>query len=368
MWEYYSPVRIFFGEGQLETLPERLEQNNIRRIALFLSGSFAGSQRAKALVKALGKKTALIIDGISPDPDVCDINKIADRMRAFDICGVVAIGGGSVIDSAKAASAAYANSCSIEELLTRKKPILKSLPLIAVPTTSGAGSEVTRAAALVYKGEKAPVFDDKIFAAVAIIDPELTISCPPAVTAVCGMDVLSHALEVLMHKNENAIATTLAMDAISLALNNLEICYNVPDNIAARAAMAEASLKAGMAITLAGCTASHACSYALTTEYHIPHGEACAFTLDHILRFCSKYDGRMDAYAARLGFGSANALADRIWEMKNNMNLRVRLGQIGAGSADALALAKAAIDSAVIKNHYFDIKYEDILEIFKNCL
>lgn len=368
LWEYYSPVHVLFGAGQLELLPDLLLQNNIKRLALFMDSVMASNERIIRLCERCREQIVVVIDDARPDPSVSDIDRIAGRLSPFELDGAVAIGGGSIIDSAKASLVAYVNQTSIVDFLEKKRGIDKSLPLIAVPTTSGTGSEMTRAAALTYKGEKIPIFDDKMFVSTAVVDPSLTLTCPPQLTASCGMDVLSHSLEALMHRKENPIGQMLALDAARLVFHHLEICCATPNDLSARSAMSEAALKAGIAISVLGCTAAHAGSYALTTKYHIPHGEACAFLLDGVIRLSAEHDSRMDGYANMLGFANAFALADRISQMKKNIRLRTTLGEVGVGSDGVEALARAAADSPVIQNHYFPVTYSEVEKLFRACI
>jgi len=203
------------------------------------------------------------------------------------------------------------------------------LPLIAIPTTAGTGSEVTCVSVLSdhANGKKAPIVSEGFYPKAAIIDPELTYTMPPAVTAGTGIDVLSHAIEGYWSKGHQPICDTLAIHAAALVFKYLYRAYENPSDEEAREKMCEASVIAGLAFTLPKTTSSHACSFPLTNIYHIPHGEACGLTLDYFVRINARGTGseRVETLAKALGFADAEALADAIFALKQKLGLRCDL-------------------------------------------
>lgn len=365
MWNYNSPHKILFGEGVVSKLPTLLEEAGYERVVLFSRNPARLSETARRAVEAAGERIVERIEGIAPEPDTRDIAATAEKLRNIPFDAAVAIGGGSVIDTAKAVSAVCANGCGIEDLAEGRTGFHAAIPLIAVPTTSGTGSEVTRAAALTHNGNKQPIFDDTLYPAISLIDPELTYSCPASVTASCGLDVLSHAAESLMHRQANPVSESLAKEAIRRCFAGLERCCADPGDREARRFMSEASMLAGMAIAASGCTASHACSYLLSSQYRIPHGEACAFTLDKLIRLCLRHDGRFHAVASELGMADGWALADRVENLKAAVGLRKTLTEMGIPKEDRERLIEAGYASKVLKNHYFEITKADVETLFE---
>jgi alcohol dehydrogenase len=200
------------------------------------------------------------------------------------------------------------------------------LPLIAVPTTAGTGSEVTCVSVLTdhADGKKSPIVSDGFFPSYAVIDPELTYTMPPKVTAGTGIDVLAHALEGFWSKGHQPICDACAQHAAGLVFKYLYKAYLNPTGEEAREKMCEASLIAGLAFTLPKTTASHACSFPLTNLHHIPHGEACGMTLDYFARINAKGEegARIEDLAKNLGFRDAFDMADEIHRLKEKMGLR----------------------------------------------
>lgn len=364
MWQYNNPVKLYFGEYSVYRLEDILRERNFERVVLFSRKVSRLSESAQQAIQSLSTKIVTVIDDISPEPTTDNITQAVELLRPLSFDAAVAIGGGSVIDTAKAALSAYANGCTIEDLMEKQVPFSASVPLIAVPTTSGTGSEVTRAAALTLRGKKQPVFDDTLYPAVSVIDPVLTYSCPPKVTASCGLDVLSHACESLMHKNSSPMTEMLAKDAIRLCMQALERCCADPGDHEARRKMSEASVKAGLAIAASGCTASHACSYLLSSDYRVSHGEACAFTLDKLVLLCAEHDGRFDGIVGELGLRDGAQLAQWIKDFKRTLNIRTTLEDIGAGAEDRERMIDAGFSSPVLQNHYFTVTRDDVARLF----
>ena len=176
-------------------------------------------------------------------------------------------------------------------------------------------------------GKKAPIVSEGFYPKAAIIDPELTYTMPPAVTAGTGIDVLSHAIEGYWSKGHQPICDTLAIHAAALVFKYLYRAYENPSDEEAREKMCEASVIAGLAFTLPKTTSSHACSFPLTNIYHIPHGEACGLTLDYFVRINARGTGseRVETLAKALGFADAEALADAIFALKQKLGLRCDL-------------------------------------------
>lgn len=344
IWNYTQPVKILFGNGEVDKLKNLAQELGCTRGILVADPFFMSNGLAKKIIEQSEGMIVSCYSDVSPNPDVIEVDACADLIKEEKIDFIVALGGGSAIDLAKAAGSICLTQESINEYHGTGKPMpIDHLPLIAVPTTAGTGSEVTCVSVLTNHraGKKAPIVSDGFYPEYALIDPELTYSMPAKVTAGTGIDVLSHALEGFWSKGHQPICDASALHAVDLVFKYLYRAYQNPLDVEAREKMCEASVIAGLAFTLPKTTASHACSFPLTNIHHIPHGEACGLTLDHFARINAKVeDGRLDKFAQKLGFDDTNHMADEISALKNKMGLRNDLKDLKLNQSQVDQLVK----------------------------
>lgn len=329
-WDYLQPVTIRFGKGRVKEIKEIARFLDCKRGILVAGPFFFKSGLAEKIMSDSEGMLVASFGDISPNPDVTEVDACADIIRKNNIEFVVVVGGGSPMDCAKAAASVALTNDSIRKYHGTGVSLPEEhLPLIAIPTTAGTGSEVTCVSVLSdhANGKKAPIVSNGFYPVAAIIDPELTYTMPSAVTAGTGIDVLSHAIEGYWSKGHQPICDTLAIHAADLVFKYLFRAYENPNDEEAREKMCEASVIAGLAFTLPKTTSSHACSFPLTNIYHIPHGEACGLTLDYFVRLNAHGEGseRVQYLANKLGFADADKLADAIYEIKKSLNLRCDL-------------------------------------------
>lgn len=336
-WNYQQPVRLIFGNGRVSEVQSLLAGS---RRPLLVCDSSAMKNKAADRILAMHDHME-VFSGVSPNPDVTEVNRCSAIVREKKIDHIIALGGGSVMDLAKAASAAVER---IEEYHGTGKPIPEiTIPLTAVPTTAGTGSEVTCVAVLTNRasGKKVPINSDYFYPQTAVIDPELTLTLPPQVTASCGIDVLCHAVEGYWSRGHQPICSALAVHAIRTVFRYLPTAYRQPENLAAREKMAEASVIAGLAFTLPKTTSSHACSFPLTSRYGIPHGEACGLTLDYFIRL-NAGESRTQELANLLGYESAGDFADAVQALKRELHLRTDLKDLRLSEKEIRELVEAS--------------------------
>lgn len=328
-WEYLQPVVIKFGNGIRKEMKAIAASLGCKNGLLVSDPFFVKSGLAQTFVEESEGALTGIFGEVSPNPDVTEVDKCAQMIRENGYSFVVALGGGSALDCAKAAASICLTEDSIRKYHGTGVAMPQAhLPLIAVPTTAGTGSEVTCVSVLTdhANGKKSPIVSNGFYPSVAVIDPELTYSMPPKVTASTGIDVLCHAIEGFWSKGHQPICDALALHATKLVFTYLERAYMDGNDAEAREKMAEASVIAGLAFTLPKTTASHACSFPLTNLHHIPHGEACGLTLDHFAKINAEVEGgRLHTFAKELGFTDAYAIADAIHELKVKLGLRIDL-------------------------------------------
>lgn len=370
-WEFNLPVKLVFGSGKRNDLAKYIDEIGGSRGVLVCGNSFCKNGVADEFLRLGGGKIVEIFSDIRPNPTTDNVNDCVRLMREVDADFAVALGGGSPMDCCKAACAIVRGDDKIEPYHSLGKPISakEAIPMIAVTTTSGTASEVTNISVLtdINQNLKQPMNDPAMYPKIAVIDPELTLTVPPQVTASTGLDVLSHAIESYWSTLNQPICSACSIYAARLVFQWLEKAYTEPENLTAREKMAEASIVAGVAFSHPRTTGSHACSFPLTNIYGIPHGEACAFTLDYFVKFNAKHadsDGRLDALAKDCGFDSAYEMADEISAMKKRMEMRSRLSEIGCTSDEQIAELTKKSMSMLMKRNPIELSESDIGEMY----
>jgi phosphonate metabolism-associated iron-containing alcohol dehydrogenase len=292
VWRYRNPVRIEFGVGVFAKLPALMAG---RRYVLVTYPEPAFARLSDRLASDAGPPAA-VIDDVSPNPDFVRLAEQTASLgrRPYDV--IVALGGGSVIDTAKALAAAPGDFTPVRRFVEGDGDgtALSSIPILAVPTTAGTGSEVTCWATLWDEAaqKKYSLSRDGLYPERAIVDPELMRGKPRGLTVATGLDALSHALESIWNINANAVSTQFAVSAARRILAVLPRLVEEPDNLDLRTQMAQAALFAGLAFSNTKTALSHSLSYPITLRHGVAHGIACSFTLPQVLMSLA---GRDDA-------------------------------------------------------------------------
>lgn len=370
-WEFNLPVKMIFGCGKRHHLSDYIDEIGGKCGVLVCGGSFEKNGIADEFMKASGGKIKALFSNIRPNPTTDNVDECVSLMRKIKADFAVALGGGSPMDCCKAACAIAKGNDSIRAYHSGGKAVSadEAIAMLAFPTTSGTASEVTNISVLTdtEKNIKNPMNDPAMYPKIAVIDPELTLSVPKQVTVSTGLDVLSHAVESYWSTLNQPVCTACSVYSAKLVFEWLEKAYNEPDNLTAREKMAEASIVAGVAFSHPRTTGSHACSFPLTNIYGLPHGEACAFTLDYFIKFNAEKaddDGRITALAKACGFNSAYEMADEISAMKKRMGMKARLSEIGCTEKEQIEeLAEKSMSMLMTRNP-IQLTKEDILEMY----
>ena len=282
------PAFAIVGPGSVELLGEQAAR--LGRRALLVTGRRAlrksgATERLTALLDASGVAVELFAD-VPCEPDVATVDRARERLRAAGCDMVVEAGGGSALDVGKAAAAlAHAEEPTAHYHRGQAIPP-KGLPHIAVPTTAGTGAEATPNSVLtdldgkVKKSLRAP----GLLPTACVVDAELTLTCPPTVTAASGMDALAQAIESYLSVRAASTTGALSLEAVRLIASCLPVAYERGGDLAARAAVLEASFMAGLAMGSARLGAVHGLAHPLGLFYGLPHGVVCAVLLPHVMR------------------------------------------------------------------------------------
>jgi phosphonate metabolism-associated iron-containing alcohol dehydrogenase len=304
-WQFHNPVRITFGPGALAQLKALLAGRSYALVT-YAEPPFPAFT---ARLGQLAGPPALTVGGVTPNPSFDDLNVYCERFAAFDPAPevIVALGGGSVIDTAKVLAASGGDFAQVQHFLETGKggEVLGGIPIIAIPTTAGTGSEVTCWATVwdMKAGKKYSLSRPNLYPEHALVDPELMLGLPRALTISTGLDALSHALESLWNVNANPISTDFAVGAAREMLATLPALIGDRSNLELRSRAARAALSAGLAFSNTKSALAHSLSYPITLHRGVPHGIACSFSLPMVMRAAIGQDEACDA-ALRVIFGA----------------------------------------------------------------
>lgn len=289
IFSFTGARKIVFGCGSLEGLPGHIAEFGARKPLIVIDGNLSADGFREKVSSLFGGDHSryLIFDEITGEPPLEIADKGAALARAEGCDIVVGIGGGSTLDAAKAMAVIVTNGGEAVQYLGLNNVPGPGLPKIMIPTTAGTGSEVTFTAVFIRKDlkKKEGINSPYLYPELALLDPLLTVSVPPAVTASTGLDALCHAIESYTSIIASPMSEMMSLEAISLIASNLRTCVHNGSDIAAREKVLLGSLYAGLGLANAGVTAVHSLSYPLGGTYGIPHGLANTILLPTVMRF-----------------------------------------------------------------------------------
>lgn len=352
----YIPIpqpTLLVGAGSSARLGEAVAGFGHRKLLIVTDGIIAKLGLLKGLTDALAEGGAhfVVFDKITPDAPIPLVEEGIAFYKEHDCDAIVAFGGGSSMDSAKAIAMAIANPKPLRSLAGYFKGRNSPVPIYAVPTTAGTGSEVTVAAVIAdpSREDKVVIIDPRLVPRMAALDPTLMTGLPPAVTAATGIDALTHAIESYVGNWTTPYSDGMALTAAGLIFGNLRTAYRDGGNLAAREKMALASTYAGLAFTRANVGYVHAIAHQFGGKYHTPHGLANAIMLPHVLRFSAEaITERLAQLAVRTKVGEEgerdDTLADKFLDAVEQLNrdLGIPTHLAALKEQDIPALAKAA--------------------------
>lgn len=365
----YLPTKIYMGENILDKLKEFKEYG--KNAFLVTGKTFVLKsgllQKIEGLLHEEGMETHRFCE-VEPNPSVETVEKGARVCRDAGCDCIVAIGGGSPLDAAKGIAVLSRNEGGLRDYFGVEKFRNEPLPIIAIPTTAGTGSEVTRYAVITdwQARTKKVVNSYRILPKIAILDSVLTLEMPPSLTAFTGMDAFSHALESYLSIHSNEFTSMLSIDAMKIIIDNLPQVMKKPGNLDLRRNMLFASMVAGITINRTGTIIVHGMGYALTLNYRLLHGESNALLLPVVIKHLS------GGYREKLK-KLKKIFDDDIWNIILGLNKKTgipkNLESAGIKKEELEELAqRAMIDcERSLKNIPVKMDVEDFRKIFKQA-
>lgn len=354
MDKFISPKNIYFGEGYAQQIMEIIQELDARNLFIITDEILKDLGLINDLLEILEEERIgyYLETDVKPEPTVLNGNKIINKIRQKDYDLVIGIGGGSVIDVAKASAVLAKHEGDVEDYLniqgTReiKEP---GLPKILIPTTSGTGAEVTDIAVFALENTKDVINHKYLLADYVIVDYSLTYSMPKRVTASSGVDALTHAIEAYTSKNSNDVTRFLSLIAIGKITKNIRSAVFNLEDTEAKKEMAIGSILAGLSFFNAGVAGVHALAYPLGGQFNIAHGESNAVLLPYV------YDTIATACKEELGeIGEAmeiesidqsldQKVIDELLQLVKDVDLKTTLMEFGIEQSDIPKLVEEAL-------------------------
>ena len=394
MLEKYSlrmPGAVFSGKDALENLVSILKSNKVQRLAVFTD---KGIEKTGLYDLVMGYVNEYVgptgtacktFDDLPPEPTYVQAQKLVDQCKEFKADFIIAVGGGSVMDTAKLASLLMTEEYGIKELLDNPLLANKCIKTLTIPTTAGTGAEATPNAivAVPEKELKVGIVNPQMISDYVILDARMIKNLPRKIAAATGVDALAHAIECFTSNKANPFSDIFALQALDMILNNIEKACDDPNAMEAKNNMQIASFYAGIAITASGTTAVHALSYPLGGKYHIAHGVSNAILLAPVMRF------NEDACTERLAIAydrclggtcgscaepktkeeKSHAVIARLEEIVKHLDIPTSLTEFGVPKEDLDVLVEAGMQvTRLLNNNLKKVTAEDARYIYSQVM
>lgn len=371
-FRFIIPTKINYGAGNLSMLPRELEKLGARKVMVVTDSKLISLRLVERLEKFLAGYDYVIYDKIEQNPKDYNITNATAYAVRENVDTIIAFGGGSPNDAAKMIAVMAAQGGDIKEYIFHKRKIEKKLNLIAIPTTAGTGSEVTFWSVITESEEKLKysIRNPLLAPDIAIVDPELTLTVPPDITATTGIDALTHAIEGYTSLRSEPIADAMALCAISHITKYIEAAVKDGSNIEARDKMMIGSLMAGMSIVNTDVGAVHCMAEALGSTYDAPHGTCNSVLLPYVMEY-NVIESEMK-YARMANYMNVYGPNDLMTASEGIEHIKILSKRIGLPNIRSLnvkpddfpMLADMAERNASSLNNPRKIGKEDYLKIF----
>ncbi|MDP8242855.1 MAG: iron-containing alcohol dehydrogenase [Candidatus Hinthialibacter antarcticus] len=382
-FDHHNRVRLVFGNGAVSRLGERAKELGGTRVLLVTDPGLiqAGHpQRAEEALNSAGLDVTVFSQTVENPTTEC-VERCVNVGREAKVDLIVGLGGGSSLDTAKGCNFLLTNGGRMQDYWGVGKATKPMLPLIAVPTTAGTGSEC-QSFALISDAEthvKMACGDPKAAPRISVLDPELTLSQPKLVTARTGMDAITHAVETAVTKKRNAVSWLYSRESFRLTQLSYEQVLSEPDNQDARAAMLLGAAYAGIAIENSMLGAAHAVANPLTAQYHLVHGQAVGMMLPHVVRWNAQDSEVRKQYAELALFAgvvdshcceedAVERLAQRLEQLLDAAGMPRSLSEFNVQPEDVHILAEAAAQQWTGSFNPRDLTVEDFQQLYRHAL
>lgn len=373
-----SIPNVLFGENTYLETGKKLKELGIKKVFCCYDKGVKAAGIADKIIKNIqsqGIKT-VEFDGVIADPPDTLIDDAGEYARKENVDGVIGIGGGSSMDTAKTINLLLGNPGSISDYFDLSVPQKLGKPLILIPTTSGTGSEVTSVAVIsnTKAQMKQGVLGKNCTATLAIVDPSLTIGVPKHITAATGMDVFAHAAEALTSNLNNPMSDLLGLEAITLVTKYLPIAVEDGTNIEARTKMSFASTLAGISFANSMTHLGHCIAQTIGVLYHVPHGEGCALAIPTVIEFAADImPNKIQSIGKAMGLQLradlsndelASTVADAVRAINKKIGIRT-MKQLNIPESDLSKIAEGTLKDGCIYFVPKKISAEEILSMLK---
>ncbi|WP_418578387.1 iron-containing alcohol dehydrogenase [Hungatella sp.] len=376
------PGEIYAGSNALNNIKKVLGKR-IKRVALFTDKGVENSgllNKVKTILSESGVE--MVIFHELPSEPTCDqVQETAERFRESGAEYIIAVGGGSVMDSAKLASVLSTGDYGVRSLLEEPGLARKGVPTLMIPTTAGTGAEATpnSIVAVPEKHLKIGIVSDEMIADAVILDGEMIRGLPRTIAASTGVDALCHAIECYTSQKANPFSNLFALEALDLILNNIEEACDNKNALEEKNRMLLGAFYGGVAITASGTTAVHALSYPLGGRYHIAHGVSNAVLLLPVMRFnepvCRKqfaeiYDRCVHGKKLLEGEEEKSAyILAWLEEIVSHLEIPLHLSEFGVPASDLDTLTESGMEvTRLLNNNLRTLTYEDARELYRTIL
>lgn len=360
---YHNPVKVIETDDWRTALSKSISKLNINNPLVIAS---AGNIERNGLFNIFDKR--IIFNEIENNPTFESCQRAIDYCRNGKYDGVIALGGGSVMDTAKTVLAALGNNMySITDLLADKLDFPIRIPAIFIPTTHGTASEVTMWGTIWNMTEKRKysLAYPELYPDAAILDGSLTLNLPLDLSITTILDALSHCFEAIWNKNANQKSTDYAIEALIIIFQNVELLKKSPQDIEIRSKLLKASNLAGLAFSNTKTAAAHSMSYPLTISYGIPHGVACSMSIIPLLRINEKaIKNQLVILFNKLGIDNLSELERLILQIPEGI-IDFTLSKWGVKQTEINDIVERSFTKSRMSNNIIDLNSDDILKVFK---
>lgn len=367
-FDHQPRTRLVYGNGTLSQVGELTRELGGRRALIVSDPGIVKAgyvTRAASYLLAAGVQTRVYGD-VRENPSTEDVDRCVEIAKEFRTDFIIGLGGGSSMDTAKGCNFILTNGGRMQDYWGTGKATQPMLPMIAIPTTAGTGSEC-QSYALISDAQthvKMACGDAKAAAKVAILDPELTVSQPHRVTVCTGVDALSHALETAVTNKGNSWSTLFSREAFRLCHEGFTRIVDDPKNVEARGQMLLGAAYAGIAIENSMLGAAHSCANPLTAKFNVVHGEAVGVMLPHVIRFNSGLPECAATYASYYH----GDLSARVTELLCLASMPTHISHYGVTEADLPSLAEMAMKQWTAQFNPRPLTVEDFIGLFRAAL